>query len=195
MKILLDEKESQQWLDIKAREKILEETSRFPQDMKLPANCKLPIKPLTDSQRAEIIRMHEEGIRAIEISERLLLPAAQVRGCMGGHTKRKIKKYPSEKATAWIEEASQKLAAKETYITPKPVIDYIEAHQEHVAKTLDAEVVSMSDDNENVTEAVTEALRILVGDRYSIVYIRDKLNREFGRNYTKDDIVKMRSEL
>jgi hypothetical protein len=48
---------------------------------------------------------------------------------------------------------------------------------------------------ESTTEEIKEALRTLVGDRYSVVYMMSKINREFGTNFTRDDIVKMRSEL
>jgi len=70
-----------------------------------------------------------------------------------------------------------------------------EYRQHPVADETKPPIVIAEEKAEDVTEAITETLRTLVGDRYSVVYIRDNLNREFGRNYTKDDIVKMRSEL
>jgi hypothetical protein len=238
MKILLDEDESQKWLHMLECEKTLEKTSRFPPDMKLPAGCKMII---TDSKRSEIISMHTNGMKSQEIADAVQLSVAQVRGCIGGHTKRKIKKYPSEEATAWIQEASQKLAANGS---TKPIESPLEPTSES-SDLLDADVNDEAEDAleafledppklpdcpgcgkpmsgndmvgyggkiycsaqcvpgaarqitvaESTTEEIKEALRTLVGDRYSVVYMMSKINREFGTNFTRDDIVKMRSEL
>jgi hypothetical protein len=47
----------------------------------------------------------------------------------------------------------------------------------------------------STTDAAKDMLRGLSKKKYSVVYLMDKLNRKFGTNYTKDDIVQMRSEL
>ena len=67
--------------------------------------------------------------------------------------------------------------------------------QTAIAEPLKPPIVTAEEKVKDAAEEIAEAMRSLVGDKYSIVYIRDKLNRDFGRNYTKDDIVKMRSEL
>ena len=91
MRILLNEKESEEWQAMKSREKILEETSRFPPGMKLPAGCKLtkmPLVRLTKAQKSEILQLAGDGIKVPDIATMLQINGRQVSGVIQGH------KYP-----------------------------------------------------------------------------------------------------
>lgn len=73
MRILLNEDESQKWLFLLEREKTLERTSRF------------PTMPLTSAQKAEMRRMHKEGMSARDIANALGVSIYKVGGVVGGH--------------------------------------------------------------------------------------------------------------
>jgi hypothetical protein len=196
MMILLNPRETEEYLVAKAREKILEETSRFPQE---------------------------------STSLRDLIPTVQEM-CDG--TKAKPANWPSHRKTeimalVALEKSKAELSEyrEDMYLTPKPVLDYIEkaarklaaegstkpieAHQEHVGKTLDAEVGSMSDDNENVTDGFLDGPKphskrqdrideiILVmekkGRKYST--IATEINQLLGGHFTSDHVAERLKEL
>jgi len=88
MRILLSEEESREWQETKAREKILEETSRFPPGMKLPDGCKLtkmPLIRLSKEQKAEILRLAADGLSTPDIATTLRINGRQVVGVIQGH--------------------------------------------------------------------------------------------------------------
>ena len=91
MKILLDEKESAAYLKNREREAILEYTSRFP-----PTMQKTKPLPMTDSQRSDIRKMHDDGMTPKEMAEILKLPVARVSGLVGSYCKRKVIRVPGD---------------------------------------------------------------------------------------------------
>lgn len=91
MKILLDEKESAAYLKNREREAILEYTSRFP-----PGMQKTKPLPMTDSQRSDIRKMHDDGMTPKEMAEILKLPVARVSGLIGSYCKRKVIRVPGD---------------------------------------------------------------------------------------------------
>jgi len=91
MMILLDPEESQQWLDIKAREKTLEETSRFPKESTSARDVYPTVKEMCDSikakpainwpshHKAEIMSMVAEGKFPREIARLLGMKESSVK--------------------------------------------------------------------------------------------------------------------
>ncbi|MCK9570416.1 hypothetical protein M0R72_15825 [Candidatus Pacearchaeota archaeon] len=94
MRILLDEEESQKWLDILDREKTLEETSRFPANMKLPEGCELQPTALTQEIRKEIYRLHDTGHKSREIAPLVGISEARIRGLVGIYNRKKASVEP-----------------------------------------------------------------------------------------------------
>jgi len=82
MQIILDPEESKAYQDQKIREAILEQTSRFPADTKLPEGCRRRPTPLSDEQKAEIQRLYETGMERGQIARELHLPGRQVSGAV-----------------------------------------------------------------------------------------------------------------
>lgn len=80
MQIILNEEEAKSYQDQKVREAILAETSKFPDDMKLPYGCKPRPAPLTDEQKSEIRKLHDTGMERGQIARELHLPGRQVSG-------------------------------------------------------------------------------------------------------------------
>ena len=141
---------------------------------KLPPNCKLR---LSTAQKAKILQMHAEGFGISDILAAIGngVNGRQISGVIQGA------KYPiqsnikakREDTTAWLAEASQKLMERGS---TKPVVI---PHK----------------NCEAFTRTIPEALKEMVGKKYSVVAMMTMLNTEFGTNFTKDDITKMRSEL
>lgn len=107
MQIILNPEESEAYQAQKVREAILAETSKFPANMKLPDGRKLRPRPLTKEEKALIIELHISGMERAQIAREIGLPGRQVSGVV----------------QAYIN------AKKDVYVTPSPVIDYIEARQ------------------------------------------------------------------
>jgi hypothetical protein len=84
MMLLLNPTETEKYLDDRAREKILEETSRFPPDMKLPKPRPMP---LTNAQKGRIKQLYAEKMPIPEIAKRIGTGGRQVSGyvscCLG----------------------------------------------------------------------------------------------------------------
>ncbi|MCK9569728.1 hypothetical protein M0R72_12365 [Candidatus Pacearchaeota archaeon] len=104
MKIILEGDEAQAYVGQKIGEAILEQTTRFPANMKPPEGCKWRPKPLSKEHKALILELHESGMGRAQIARELGLPGRQVSGV--------IQAYINSK--------------KGVYMTPPHVIDYIE---------------------------------------------------------------------
>lgn len=107
MQIILNPEESTDHLKKLIHEAVLAETSKFPANMKPPEGCKWRPKPLSNAEKAEIQQLHDTGRGRAEIAYMLHLPGRQVSGVVQAYVQNR----------------------KNVYVTPHPVIDYIEARQ------------------------------------------------------------------
>jgi hypothetical protein len=85
MQIILNEEEAKAYQNQKIREAILAETSKFPANMKLPQGCKPRPIPLSDDEKAKILKLHVDGMARGQIARELHLPGRQVSGFIQGH--------------------------------------------------------------------------------------------------------------
>jgi hypothetical protein len=182
MKILLDEAESRKWLHVLECEKTPEESSRLPDD----TGHKRPLVRLSTEQKDDILRMAAEGRKVPDIAAALGINGRRVSGVIQGH-KHPIQANIAAQAdrefyarqashkdvTAFIEEASQKLAANGS-TTP---------------------IVIRAKEPESPARALTVAMGEMVKKDCSVVPMVSMINAEFGTHFTKDDITKMRDEL
>jgi len=96
MQIILEGEEAQAYQDQKVREAILAETSKFPENMKLPEGCKPRPIPLSDESKADIKRLHDTGMMRGQIAKELHLPVKQVGGVVQAYIMNVLRRRPVE---------------------------------------------------------------------------------------------------
>ncbi|MFA6372734.1 MAG: hypothetical protein WCW68_08920 [Methanothrix sp.] len=191
MRILLDPKESQQWLDARGREKILEETSRLPDGYKCSPkerqdieDAKVKITNWPSQHKEEIMGMVAEGKFPREIARELEMKESSVKHLVY-HEKKKARQkelgnYPSPETDAWIKEAAGKLVDKGSM---KPVAIPME-RAESPAK----EPTTGQDRIDAIIQMGSS-----IGLKY--ITIAAQINNDMGGQWLPDDVSKRLAEL
>ena len=196
MKILLDENESKKWLHILECEKTLEETSRFHKETISLRDLAPTVQEMCDGVQKLAAKSrnwpsrHKAAIMALVAAGKFPREIARELGMKESSVKHLV--YTEKKARRKLEETKAELAE---YRTPKPVLDYIEAHQSPAAEGNEPPIGIAEEKAESTSETIKEAMRSMVKRNRSVVYMMDTINDNYGTNYTKDDIVQMRSGL
>ena len=190
MKILLNPQESEEYLVYLENKK--HSTSMrdlFPTvkemcDDKSPKGCKLrPVTIWPSHHKTEIMDMVAAGKFPREIAKELGMNESSVKHLV----------YTEKKARRKLAEAKAELSE---YRTSGKNLDHIEKASQKLATDDSAKpIVIPSKEDEKPSRTITEALREMVVRGCSVVFMMTALNQEFGTQFTKDDIVKMRSEL
>jgi DNA-binding CsgD family transcriptional regulator len=153
-----------------------------------------PVKTGPEQHKEEILAMSAQGLYATEIAMRLGLNKNSVKDLI----------YRERKKTPHILE--QKLTAEQMdhsrvlvdFKAPADQITVCPSQVESCKEPAESAALPPTEPLPEITgiqKAINAAIRGMVERNCSVVMIMGELNRNFGRNYTKDDITGMIAEL